>query len=102
MPLQPGSADGAGSGARFNKPFDVAVDIAGNIYVADYGNHTIRKGVPPWGATPSLQILRSAEQLVVSWPSAATNFILETSSAFSGPWVKVTNGINNSGDSFFL
>ena len=41
-----GSADGAGSAARFNWPSSVAVDGAGNVYVADTDNHTIRKGVP--------------------------------------------------------
>jgi sugar lactone lactonase YvrE len=39
-----GSADGIGSVARFNLPFGVAVDVAGNVYVPDYFNHTIRKG----------------------------------------------------------
>ena len=38
-----GSADGTGSDARFNFPFGVAVDSAGNVYVADHGNNTIRK-----------------------------------------------------------
>src|ERR1700687_4809656 len=38
-----GSADGAGSAARFNSPFGVAVDGSGNVYVADTFNHTIRK-----------------------------------------------------------
>ena len=39
-----GSADGgAKTTARFNKPADVAVDASGNIYVADSGNHAIRK-----------------------------------------------------------
>lgn len=38
-----GFADGTASTAKFKNPFDVTVDSAGNIYVADYGNHKIRK-----------------------------------------------------------
>jgi sugar lactone lactonase YvrE len=38
-----GSADGSGSSARFNQPLGIAVDINGTVYVADTGNHTIRK-----------------------------------------------------------
>ena len=43
---QPGSADGTGPGAQFSWPTGVAVDGAGNVYVADTYNNTIRKGVP--------------------------------------------------------
>lgn len=39
----PGTADGVWTNARFNSPLGVAVDSAGNIYVADTYNHTIRK-----------------------------------------------------------
>jgi hypothetical protein len=41
-----GNADGPGSDARFNRPFGVAVDGAGNLYVGDYFNHMIRKVTP--------------------------------------------------------
>ena len=37
-----GSSDGYGSAARFHEPFGVALDTAGNIYVTDSFNHTIR------------------------------------------------------------
>jgi sugar lactone lactonase YvrE len=42
----PGSDDGTGSDARFFDPESVAVDAAGNVYVADYVNSTIRKVTP--------------------------------------------------------
>ena len=38
-----GSTDGTGSAARFFDPAGLALDSAGNIYVADTGNNTIRK-----------------------------------------------------------
>lgn len=48
-----GSADGAGSVATFNNPSDVAVDSAGNVYVADTGNSTIRM-ITPGGTVSTL------------------------------------------------
>jgi streptogramin lyase len=42
----PGSVDGTGSAARFNVPYGVAVDNAGNVYVTDIGNHNLRKVTP--------------------------------------------------------
>jgi hypothetical protein len=41
-----GSSDGAGAGARFRSPQRLAVDSAGNVYVADTGNDTIREITP--------------------------------------------------------
>ena len=44
------SVDGTGSAARFNfgagEGGAVALDSAGNLYVPDWGNNTIRKGLP--------------------------------------------------------
>jgi sugar lactone lactonase YvrE len=35
--------DGTGLNARFNTPYSVAVDLSGNVYMADRNNHRIRK-----------------------------------------------------------
>jgi hypothetical protein len=43
VPGQTGGSDGTGGSARFYNPFGLAVDTAGNIYVADYDNDTVRK-----------------------------------------------------------
>ena len=41
-----GFVDGVGSVARFNHPTSLAFDSLGNLYVADTGNHAIRRIAP--------------------------------------------------------
>ena len=42
----PGCADGVGAAASFHNPYGVAVDSAGNLYVADHSAHRLRKITP--------------------------------------------------------
>ena len=52
--LTKGSADGVGTAALFNQPNGLAADGAGNLYVADMNNQTIRKIVLATGAVTTL------------------------------------------------
>ncbi len=48
-----GFADGASTDAKFFQPEGVAIDALGNVYVADRGNHKIRK-ITPQGIVSTL------------------------------------------------
>jgi len=54
QPLSSGGIDGAGGAARFYSPTGIAADTAGNLYLADTDNHTIRKIVSSTGAVTTL------------------------------------------------
>ena len=53
-PGVPGSRDGMGTAARFHMPYAVASDSTGNLFVTDYGSHTIRKVVIATGEVTTL------------------------------------------------
>ena len=62
-----GSADGTNSAARFNGPSGLTVDKAGNVYVADSNNNTVRKGVP----LPVFHAIKQSNGLVTfSWSAS--------------------------------
>ncbi|BDD12615.1 hypothetical protein FUAX_50470 (plasmid) [Fulvitalea axinellae] len=52
-----GFRDGDGSTAKFRNPFGVVVDGSGNVYVADYDNHRIRKISKGSGGTINVSTL---------------------------------------------
>lgn len=52
-PGVPGSTDGTGALARFQEPAGLALDASGNLFVADRGNHTLRR-IDSGGATTTL------------------------------------------------
>ncbi|MEO6742755.1 MAG: hypothetical protein ABIP20_21145 [Chthoniobacteraceae bacterium] len=53
IPYSPGSNDGPALSARFNQPSGVAVNAAGEVFVTDSDNHTIRK-ISPAGVVSTL------------------------------------------------
>ena len=69
-----GGADGTGSAARFNSPSDIAVDSAGNVYVADTENSTIRQVVPSTGVVTTLAGLAGTSGSADGLGSAARFF----------------------------
>jgi hypothetical protein len=71
MPGQFGYADGTNGAARFWGPSGIAVDSAGNIFLADSATHTIRQGtlLPP---PIVLQIVPQPQgNLSLKWPALA-------------------------------
>ena len=88
LALNSGTNDGTGSAARFGFPFAVAVDSAGNVYVADVSNHTIRKGTPPPGAAVAPVITSQPQSQTVTAGATATFSVLATGSGLTYQWRK--------------
>src|SRR5206468_12494596 len=69
-----GFADGVGTDARFNTPSGLAVDAAGAVYVADTGNHAIRR------VDPSGRVTTVAGDGIAGWHDGGGR-----SARFNGP-----------------
>lgn len=89
---QPGTADGTGSVARFNFPAGLAVDAAGNVYVADHGSSTVRKidsggtvttyagsGGITGAADGALNVARFDHPAALSLDAAGDLYVIDTS-----------------------
>jgi hypothetical protein len=95
-----GSTNGTGTNALFNFPYGVTVDHAGNLYVADTLNSTIRLGriVPP----PNLTVgFAAPNSVVVSWPDSGSPTLQTNGNLTTTNWgnyggmITTTNGTNS-------
>ncbi len=80
-----GSADGTGTAARFFSPRGVTVDAAGNLYIADTINYTIRKMTPAGVVTTLAGLART---------SGSTDGV-GTAARFNEPWGLAMDGLGN-------
>ncbi len=83
-PFIPGSTDGTGAAARFDHPFAIALDTAGNIVVTDQWNNKIRR-VSPSGVVTTL----------AGTGTAGSNNGSGFSATFNAPWAVTVDGQNN-------
>ncbi|MCX6902678.1 MAG: hypothetical protein NTW03_04220, partial [Verrucomicrobia bacterium] len=94
-----GYADGTGNAARFSNPSSVAVDNAGNLYVADSGTGRIRKGWPAtllrtialsgnlaFGSVTNGTTTTAILTIINRGNSALTVFDINFPNGFSGTW----------------
>jgi hypothetical protein len=100
--LAQGTNNGSGTNAHFFKPWGINVDAQGRLFIVDHSNQSIREGVPASTAAPFLKIARAGPNVLLSWPLAASGFVLESSSTpTGGPWTAITNGVAISGNYFW-
>jgi hypothetical protein len=90
-----GSADGTGAAASFNAPWGLASDGAGNLYVADAGNATIRRIVLSTSAVTTLAGTAGQTGTTTNVSGAAARFNNPAGLAFSGGTLYVADANNH-------
>ncbi len=91
LPGSSGSADGSGSAVRFNRPFGIAVDSSGNLFVADSGNNTIRATGIGAVSAPQIQT-QPANQTKIVGQSATFTVVATGVPAPSYQWQRQASG----------
>jgi hypothetical protein len=74
-----GTNNGVGTYALFSYPFGLAADVAGDVYVADTGNDTIRLGSLPAPQLTGMAVAHSDAQFVLNG-FAGGNYVIQVSS----------------------
>jgi len=95
LPGVSGSSNGTGSANRFKYSAGLALDAAGNLYVADAGNNAIRVSRI---VIPLLHYVREGDQGSVFWSASGYNFLPETSASLSSGWTLVNSNVVTPGD----
>ncbi|MDZ4286462.1 MAG: Calx-beta domain-containing protein [Prosthecobacter sp.] len=94
--LTPDYVNGSNAAARFNTPKGIAVDIAGNVYVADSGNMVVRKisggVVSTLAGDPTVPFLGGFND---GLPATARFSDLFAGSPFGGPCGLAVDGVGN-------
>jgi len=94
-----GSTDGTGASALFSLPYGIAEDGAGNLYVGDTFNGTIRKGqIAAVLTVPALTIgFANLNSVVVSWPDAGSYTLQTNGDLTTTNWVNDNAAVPNNG-----
>jgi len=90
-----GNAEGVGSTARFDSPASLTLDAAGNLYVADWYNSTIRLGSPLPLLILSAPVLADNKVWIgfSLWSGAAASFHLLSAGQPGGPWITNSSAV---------
>ena len=86
-----GAVDGTGNAVRFTTPYGVAIDSAGNIFIADSGNNTVRKGVVSSAGTVTIQTQPKTQFVNLATPVLFT-VVASSTTAPTYQWRK--NNVN--------